>query len=134
MILDFQHFFNLLLSDHKRLVNQLKSIFGHKLLPYSYSMKHVTLDYMKEHSYQVLLVYRGDISHVEEVLWPAMSFPTPWPDTFKIPVLIDFINQGLKNRNCALGFVSQCVLTPTVWFAFRHIFSKSFFVLVGNYR
>ncbi|KAJ3615799.1 hypothetical protein Zmor_008627 [Zophobas morio] len=124
VILDCQHFYAFQQSDHERLMYLLTSTFGHKLLPYMSHMEHISLQYMTECRYQVIVVYRSDAARFgQPLLWPAVCFRNPWAETVSIPKLITFLTDTLKSRNPSMGFVSQCVLTPTTWFVVKHLFS-----------
>lgn len=111
-------------DDHRCFISLIIKIFGRKILPYCKSMTNITLESMTRDNYQVIIIYRADFSIVEELLWPTVCFPTPWPDTTQISQLISKLNQGLKNRNTSVGFISQCVLTPNIRYVCKNIFSK----------
>lgn len=104
----------------------LRSTFGHKLLPYMPHMEHISLQYMTtECHYQVVAIYRSDAARFgQPLLWPSACFPTPWANTDSVSKLIAFLVDKLQNRNNLVGFISQCVLTPTPWFIFKHLLSK----------
>lgn len=54
VILDCQHFYEFIQRDHNRLMQLLKATFGVKLLPYTPTMEHLTLDFITErYDYQV---------------------------------------------------------------------------------
>ncbi|EFA08660.1 PI-PLC X domain-containing protein 2 [Tribolium castaneum] len=121
VILDCQHFFNMGAADHCKFISLLVDTFGAKIQPRT-DLTQLTLLEMTERGKQVIIIYRSDLR--EDFLWPGGSFPTPWADTVFVPKLISFLNQTLKSRNYSLGFVSQCVLTPTVWYVCKNIFSS----------
>ncbi|RZC35094.1 PI-PLC X domain-containing protein 3 [Asbolus verrucosus] len=124
IILDFQHFYAFQQSDHERLMHLVTSIFSHKLVPYSSHMTDLTLKYMQSW-YQVVAIYRSDAARFgQPLLWPSACFPTPWANTVSISKLINFLDDRLRNRNSSVGFISQCVLTPSGWFVFKHLFSS----------
>lgn len=126
MILDCQHFYAFTQANHEEFMDLLSSTFGHKLLPYTPYMDHLSLEYMTtQFHYQVILIYRSDVARFgQPLLWPSASFPTPWPNTLSVPKLISYLDAGVKKRNYKLGYVSQCVLTPTTWFVFRNFLGK----------
>jgi hypothetical protein len=125
VILDCQHFYAFQQCDHERLMYLLRSTFGHKLLPYMPHMEHISLQYMTtECHYQVVAIYRSDAARFgQPLLWPSACFPTPWANTDSVSKLIAFLVDKLQNRNNLVGFISQCVLTPTPWFIFKHLLS-----------
>lgn len=132
VILDCQHFYAFEQSDHDRLMCLLTSIFGHKLLPYISHMDHISLQYMtNECRYQVIVVYRSDAARFgQPLLWPSSCFPTPWANTDSIPELISFLDDTLKQRDPLMGYISQCILTPSSCFVVTHLFSKFWGFLV----
>lgn len=70
-------------------------------------------------------MYRSDAARCgQPLLWPSASFPSPWPNTVVIPNLIGKLNEYLRCRCYNVGFVSQCVLTPTTWFVCKNIYSS----------
>ncbi|RZC43056.1 PI-PLC X domain-containing protein 3 [Asbolus verrucosus] len=124
VILDCQHFFSFNSNAHKRFISLIASVFDKKLLPYTPKTARLSLERMIRIRCQVIVIYRSFAVKLEEFLWPSASLPTPWPNTVSTDRLIACLNEGLKNRNYASGYVSQCVLTPTLWFAIRHLFSS----------
>lgn len=57
VILDFQHFYNFLESDHSRLTSTLKSIFQKKICPIPHVIEKLTLEVMRKNKWQVILTY-----------------------------------------------------------------------------
>lgn len=104
----------------------LTSTFGHKLLPYTQHMDHITLEFMTtQFRYQVIVIYRSDAARFgQPLLWPAASWPTPWPNTISISKLFTTLDENLKSRSASKGYISQCLLTPTTWFVCKHVFGK----------
>ncbi|KAJ8924548.1 hypothetical protein NQ315_000696 [Exocentrus adspersus] len=124
VILDFQHFYAFTDSDHERLMEILSKTFEAKMVPYTDSMDIVTLKYMAAHQYQVITIYRSDAARFgQPLLWPSSTFPTPWPDTVSTDDLFAALDEGIKTRSSAVGFVSQCVLTPSLAFILKNPFS-----------
>ncbi|KAK9708818.1 hypothetical protein QE152_g26995 [Popillia japonica] len=126
VIIDCQHFYDFTSRDHDRLMQLLKATFGVKLLPYSTTMDHLTLDFITErYDYQVIVIYRSDKARFNEpFLWPGASFPSPWPDTVSPTDLITQLSDDINRRPLRIAFVSQCVLTPTCNFIFRNLFGS----------
>ncbi|GLV41682.1 uncharacterized protein CBL_13379 [Carabus blaptoides fortunei] len=124
VILDCQHFYAFGQSDHETFMRLLTSTFGHKLLPYTQHMDHITLEFMTtQFRYQVIVIYRSDAARFgQPLLWPAASWPTPWPNTISINKLFTTLDENLKSRSASKGYVSQCLLTPTTWFVCKHVF------------
>ncbi|XP_025835907.1 PI-PLC X domain-containing protein 3 [Agrilus planipennis] len=122
VILDFQHFFEMNATDHERLMKLLSKVFEKKLVPYSSVMEHLSLNYLNQAKYQVIIIYRSNEARYNHPdLWPSANFPTPWPNTLSPETLIDKLNEGLVTRNPTYGYVSQVILTPTVWFVCRYL-------------
>lgn len=123
--MDFNHFYSFDSDNHDQLVNLLISIFGGKLLPVS-ALSAVTLNYMTSKNYQVILVYRATANVGNSLLWSDGNFPSPWADTTDVTTLINFLKDGIANRNNSIAFISQCILTPETAFLIEHVFSKYF--------
>lgn len=45
--------------------------------------------------------------------WPTYVWNNPWPDEITVSGLLDKLKFGLENREVDVGYVSQCLLTPT---------------------
>lgn len=120
IILDFQHFYNFNSIDHRTLINKLNNIFAEKICPVSPSFDITSLKWLNEKNYQVLIVYRNEISlHYNNLYW-SQQWPTPWPETVNPTKLIDRLNEGLRGKSHFSGFVSQGLLTPNLPFIVRH--------------
>lgn len=61
---------------------------------------------------QVLVIYRYG-GNVCNQFWPSWQWPTPWPDEINTTKLQSFLDDALTKRPPDVGYVSQCVLTPT---------------------
>ena len=103
----------------------LNNTFKLKLLPYTHDMSHITLEFMTQsNKYQIIVVYRTHFQQRDQpFLWPSFSFPTPWPQTVSKTHLFEKLNHGLAHRSLTIGYVSQCVLTPTNTFVLKRLFS-----------
>lgn len=120
LILDFQHFYSFKQDDHIRLLVLLDSLFGRKLCPVSYNLYHITLRWMRENGYQVIVIYRNNAARGQPKFWPTEYFPTPWPNTTSVDSMIQFVESGMSSRPKTTGFVSQCILTPDNALVIRH--------------
>ncbi|KAH1025206.1 PI-PLC X domain-containing protein 3 [Dendroctonus ponderosae] len=116
VILDCQHFYGFNQASHSKLMQFIVNTFGTKLLPYSDHMDHLSLDYMtSQFRYQLIVVYRSNAAHFgQPLLWPSASFPTPWADTMDPNILFNFLDEGIGNRTDHVGFITQCILTPSL--------------------
>lgn len=72
---------------------------------------------------QRLVVIYPSLAGMETFLWPRQFCPNPWPNTMKLEILTDYLNQGLEGREPNWLFVSQGILTPTVGTVALHPFS-----------
>uniref|UniRef100_A0A1B6LKK9 Phosphatidylinositol-specific phospholipase C X domain-containing protein n=1 Tax=Graphocephala atropunctata TaxID=36148 RepID=A0A1B6LKK9_9HEMI len=120
IILDCQHFYNFSPEDHRALKEMLKEIFGSKLCPLPWDINTVTLSWMMDRGYQVIVIYRHNSSEEDDRFWPGVRWPTPWPQTTSIETLLHFLSKTLSHRPKNAGFVTQCVLTPDVKFVVRN--------------
>lgn len=58
VILDFQHFYNFTEENHGVLTDEIKAVFGDKLCPLPWEITTVTLSWMIDRGYRVIVVYR----------------------------------------------------------------------------
>ncbi|KAK3919504.1 PI-PLC X domain-containing protein 3 [Frankliniella fusca] len=126
VILDIQHFYKFGTQHHKLLQNLLHDHFGNMLcpLPECGDVSKISLSWMTSRKYQVILIYRGPIGGDDVRLWPSRLWPTPWPQTTSIQSMVSFLSHGLAKRSSHVGYVTQCVLTPTPSFVVRHPLSN----------
>ncbi|KAL1122206.1 hypothetical protein AAG570_003611, partial [Ranatra chinensis] len=122
-ILDFQHFYALGPQEHMRLIGLLKDVFCPAICPLPDNIADVTLAWMKQKGYKVIIIYRDKSCLGDVCLWPSKRWPTPWPETMSPATLINFLESGTKTRPTNCGYVSQCLLTPTKSTVATHVFS-----------
>ncbi|XP_017784977.1 PREDICTED: PI-PLC X domain-containing protein 3 isoform X2 [Nicrophorus vespilloides] len=121
VILDCQHFFEMDIDDHIHFVDMIFDTFGLKVLTCdNYYMKHLSLDYLAEHKFQVIVVYR--LKHFKHPFYPAGCYPTPWPNTTSTKELIQILSSDLKRRNNNYGYISQFILTPRKSTVLKYVF------------
>ncbi|CAH0564324.1 unnamed protein product [Brassicogethes aeneus] len=124
IILDCQHFYAFMQEDHNKLMALITKTFGTKLLPYTQHMEAITLKYMVANNYQIITIYRSEaLRFGQPFLWPSSSFPTPWPNTVSKENLFQYLDNGLAHRDNNIGYISQCILTPSNRFIFFNILS-----------
>lgn len=125
VILDCQHFYNINQQEHSYLMNLLKKTFDTKIYGRNDGdLKDLSLNYAKSLSKQIIIIYRYNNQKIPIDYWPGYYWPTPWPNEIKIPKLKKFLEHSLDNRQSESGFVTQCVLTPSVGFIIpRFLFS-----------
>ncbi|XP_039280469.1 PI-PLC X domain-containing protein 2 isoform X4 [Nilaparvata lugens] len=124
VILDFQHFYGFTQDDHLRFMNLVEVIFCEKLCPLPWDINTVTLSWMRDKSYQVIVIYRNISAESRTSFWPSLRYPTPWPETTSVEQLIPFLQSCLSKRYQNKGLVTQCVLTPDNLFVAKHILSS----------
>ncbi|CAF93445.1 unnamed protein product, partial [Tetraodon nigroviridis] len=112
VFLDFNHFYGVQNLHHEKLVAMLKEVFGDKLCPVVFAQE-VTLQYLWEKEYQVLVFYHHPMALEVPFLWPGQMMPSPWANTTDPEKLIQFLQASVTDRRRkGTFFVSQVVLTP----------------------
>ena len=87
-------------------------------------MSKLTLEYMREKGYQVIVIYPKMATHKNIYIWPRRLCPNPWANTTNIDILASFLHEGLEERGDNAFFVSQAILTPTTRTVRKHIRSS----------
>ncbi|XP_053562921.1 PI-PLC X domain-containing protein 2 [Bombina bombina] len=114
VLLDFNHFYAMEHEHHIYLVNMLQEVFGDKLCKAD-CVENITLQYLWEKEYQVLIFYHYNIWNEYTFLWPGNKMPAPWANTTNVHKLIQFLETTLGERSKRGTFhVSQAILTPRV--------------------
>lgn len=67
-------------------------------LPENGDVSSITLSWLVDHGYQVIVIYRSPAGHGDTALWPSRYWPTPWPQTTSVPHMISFLKNGLSQR------------------------------------
>uniref|UniRef100_A0A3B4ZIC7 Phosphatidylinositol specific phospholipase C X domain containing 3 n=1 Tax=Stegastes partitus TaxID=144197 RepID=A0A3B4ZIC7_9TELE len=112
VFLDFNHFYGVQNLHHEKLVAMLKEVFGDKLCPVVFAQE-VTLQYLWEKEYQVLVFYHHPMALEVPFLWPGQMMPSPWANTTDPEKLVQFLQASVTDRRRkGTFFVSQVVLTP----------------------
>ncbi|KAI1904942.1 hypothetical protein AGOR_G00010870 [Albula goreensis] len=112
VFLDFNHFYGMQNLHHESLVHMLREVFGDRLCPALFAQE-VTLKYLWESEYQVLVFYHNPVALEVPFLWPGQMMPSPWANTTDPEKLIQFLQASVSDRRCqGTFFVSQMVLTP----------------------
>uniref|UniRef100_A0A672QFG8 Phosphatidylinositol-specific phospholipase C, X domain containing 3 n=1 Tax=Sinocyclocheilus grahami TaxID=75366 RepID=A0A672QFG8_SINGR len=121
VFLDFNHFYGVQNLHHEKLVQMLRTIFGDRLCPVVFAQE-VSLKYLWEKEYQVLVFYHNPMALEVPFLWPGQMMPSPWANTTDPEKLIQFLQASVKDRRRkGTFFVSQVVLTPK---AINHAYLK----------
>uniref|UniRef100_A0A182IYF0 Phosphatidylinositol-specific phospholipase C X domain-containing protein n=1 Tax=Anopheles atroparvus TaxID=41427 RepID=A0A182IYF0_ANOAO len=114
VVLDCQHFYQFNPTDHCVLSAELNRIFDRKIYSRNVcQLKECTLESATSSGKQVLIVYRSDAC-VNERFWLSQDWPTPWPNEINVKKLRQYLDESLAQRRPDTGYVSQCVLTPSV--------------------
>lgn len=121
IILDFQHFYTFTEMNHRHLIAKINQLFRGKLCPVSSSFDRMSLRWLNSEKYQVFVIYRNIYAINQANLWPSGLWPTPWPNTVRVDQLVNFLNEELKKRVQSMGYVSQCILTPTTTYVMKHL-------------
>ncbi|XP_076763674.1 PI-PLC X domain-containing protein 2 [Xylocopa sonorina] len=121
VILDFQHFYLFTEMNHRHLVETIYQTFQNKLCPVLSKFDRITLYRLNLDKHQVIVIYRNAYAQSYSHLWPSGLWRTPWPNTVRVNQLINFLDVELKSRSLEIGFVSQCLLTPDVFYVLRNL-------------
>lgn len=114
VFLDFNHHYAMSEEHHQYLIKMLKDVFGHKLCKLDV-VEEITLNYLWENRYQVLVFYHHPSAEGCPVMWPGSKIPAPWANTTDTTKLIQFLETTLGERAKYGSFhVSQAILTPRV--------------------
>ncbi|XP_035268966.1 PI-PLC X domain-containing protein 2 [Anguilla rostrata] len=115
VFLDFNHHYAMGHEHHCYLIGMLQEAFGHKLCP-PQVVEDITLNYLWEKKYQVLVFYHHSTAVQEcTLLWPGSKIPAPWANTTDASKLTQFLETTLGERAKYGAFhVSQAILTPRV--------------------
>ncbi|XP_052868522.1 PI-PLC X domain-containing protein 2 [Anopheles cruzii] len=114
VVLDCQHFYLFNPTDHCMLSAELNRFFDKKIYSRNVNqLKDCTLASATASGKQVLIVYRSDAC-VNDRFWLSQDWPTPWPNEINVKKLQQYLDESLAQRTSDTGFVSQCVLTPSV--------------------
>ncbi|KAJ8285373.1 hypothetical protein GJAV_G00026080 [Gymnothorax javanicus] len=112
VFLDFNHFYGVQNQHHEKLVHMLREVFGERLCPALFAQE-VTLKYLWEKEYQVLVFYHNPVALEVPFLWPGQMMPAPWANTTDPEKLVQFLQASVSDRRRkGTFFVSQVVLTP----------------------
>ncbi|XP_006012562.1 PI-PLC X domain-containing protein 2 [Latimeria chalumnae] len=114
IFLDFNHYYAMDSEHHVHLIAMLQQVFGNKLCK-SDRVEKITLQYLWDNNYQVLVFYHHPLAQEKPFLWPGKTMPAPWANTTDVYKLIQFLETTLGERAQYGTFhVSQAILTPRV--------------------
>ncbi|MBN3276125.1 PLCX3 protein, partial [Polyodon spathula] len=114
IFLDFNHHYAMGDAHHSYLLSMLQEVFGRKLCRRDCE-EEVTLEYLWQKKYQVIVFYHHSSAENCPLLWPGTKIPAPWANTTDACKLIQFLETTLGERARYGTFhVSQAILTPRV--------------------
>lgn len=134
ILLDIQHFYKITPEDHHKLITLLINTFQSSLCPLVGDPNGITLDWMWSRGFQVILFYRDPVAKFHPFLWPARLIPNPWANTVSVTGLLDFLSEKYKERPQGVFYVTQAVLTPSLFYILRHTFGNLKNLLVSPSR
>uniref|UniRef100_A0A4W4EJT7 Phosphatidylinositol-specific phospholipase C X domain-containing protein n=2 Tax=Electrophorus electricus TaxID=8005 RepID=A0A4W4EJT7_ELEEL len=112
VFLDFNHHYAMEEAHHHYLLCMLTEVFGSKLCRTSV-VEDITLDYLWDRKFQVLVFYHHLWAEGSPLMWPGAKIAAPWANTTDTAKLIQFLETTLGERPKHGTFhVSQAVLTP----------------------
>ncbi|KAF7659499.1 hypothetical protein LDENG_00296850 [Lucifuga dentata] len=114
VFLDFNHHYVMEAERHMYLIGMLQEVFGSKLCN-NCAVESITLEYLWEKKYQVIVFYHHPSAQGCPVMWPGNKIPAPWANTTEPNKLMQFLDTTLSERaKQGVFHVSQAILTPTV--------------------
>jgi len=112
VVVDLQHTYSFLPSDHHTLTSFLLATFQGLLLHWTPEAASTPLSTLQATNCRAILVYPA-MAAACPLVWPRAGCPNPWPDTTDTGVLGSALARGLQERRGDRLFVSQGVLTPS---------------------
>lgn len=123
VIIDCQHFYSVTTNDHDTLATIFYDSLKDKIVQTTSSyMNNLTMNYMNDNQYQVIMVYRNSQA-LKYNFFPSSAYPTPWPDTTNPDILCEILTENLRTRNNNVGYVSQFILTPVAKTILTNLFT-----------
>uniref|UniRef100_A0A667ZK35 Phosphatidylinositol specific phospholipase C X domain containing 2 n=1 Tax=Myripristis murdjan TaxID=586833 RepID=A0A667ZK35_9TELE len=112
VFLDFNHHYAMEAEHHAYLISLIQEVFRGKLCLVCV-VEDITLNYLWDKNYQVLVFYHHPAAEGCPYLWPGNRIPAPWANTIDPIKLIKFLDTTLRERAKQGTFhVSQAILTP----------------------
>ncbi|KAK3610559.1 hypothetical protein CHS0354_008995 [Potamilus streckersoni] len=125
VILDFNHFYNMDLTDHENLLRQIISTFDAIIIHPVFIIEHdMTLTSLWNKKGRVIICYQNDISSAKyNLFWPKNKMESRWPNKNSSEFLISFHENiyGTETRSTTDFYIWQGVLTPTGKDIFTHL-------------
>ncbi|BES96249.1 Phosphatidylinositol-specific phospholipase C, X domain containing [Nesidiocoris tenuis] len=130
VIVDFQHYYHFSLELVDEFLTCVVELFGRKICPVPTDADSLTLQYLQENHYQVLLINRyqcrGESVGNSNLFFRSTDFPTFWPNTDDGEKVIDVAKEVALNRIGSFGYITQLVLTAQGPKNFVYLSLKSF--------
>lgn len=91
-------------SVRTRLISKAKAVFIETLNCPPFNPQ-VTLQYLWEKEYQVLVFYHHPMALEVPFLWPGQMMPSPWANTTDPEKLVQFLQASVTDRRSASAFI-----------------------------
>ncbi|GFO44982.1 PI-PLC X domain-containing protein 2 [Plakobranchus ocellatus] len=115
VLLDFNHFYDMDVSDHEALLTRLLTVFGSKLCAADYPVSDMSLDRMISQGKRVIVFYLSQVQvAVKTQVATRASILSPWANTPDAGQCMEFLEDTFACPPVADFVVCQGVLTPTV--------------------
>jgi len=110
VIIDINHFYEMNKARHRKLLGEIKQVFGERLVP-EQSYSQLTLENLWKNNQQVIILYHHGASSRESV-WGGSGITSHWPNTNKISKALRKLDRWSGERKYSAGFwVTQGILT-----------------------
>ncbi|WKY03587.1 hypothetical protein Q1695_004942 [Nippostrongylus brasiliensis] len=131
VILDINHLYGFDTQSLTDLRRKIVSMLGkHRMCPFTPIIQNVTLDFMWENRYRVIVIDCEAAETEGNPIWAWSSIESPWPQTSNRKVLLKKLDENIEARSkdeaskSSTFFVSQGVLTPEPQDVLRRWFSS----------
>ena len=125
VLLDFNHVENLSEEQHEQCITILRRTFGDKMCKYPADVEPITLNYLWENKFQVVIFYHDDNARVDQDLWPGGDIPSPWPNVTDTVKLVEYLEKNYDHGREQKKFhVTQGVLTPSRCMVIKNVCSS----------
>ncbi|GAB0097076.1 PI-PLC X domain-containing protein 3 [Sergentomyia squamirostris] len=122
IIVDIQHMYQFEEKNHAELMGILEDILGDKIWIRDGNLSAWTAREAARTGKQLVIIYRYPF--INGRFWTSDDWPTPWPNQTNVTKLKEHLESGLLTRNPHCGFVTQCVLTPSISYTVPRFFSS----------
>jgi hypothetical protein len=123
VIIDFQHFYNMTLNEHAKLIHFCKTIFGAKLCPRLFQGLGpiLSLMFLQQRRIQVIIIYRESkaLANLNSfIFWTTDAICSPFCNTSSANHLLTQLKKDYEKRDVQKLHVMQAILTigPRYWY------------------